>query len=52
VNLSKYEDLLRSAASQYVKDLEWIKRKCTQELSDIGLKELEAELEAVKQYLS
>jgi hypothetical protein len=46
--LPLYSDLLMSAARQYVKDLERIKEKASQELPDIKLRELELDIEAVK----
>jgi len=51
LKLPLYSDLLRSAARQYVKDLERIKEKASQELPDIDLRELELDLEAVKECL-
>jgi len=50
LNLPQYTDLLRSAANQYVKDLERIKKKSGQEL-DTRLAELESDLETVTKYL-
>jgi hypothetical protein len=48
LTLPLYSDLLMSAARQYVKDLERIKEKASQELPDTKLKELELDIEAVK----
>src|SRR5208337_813102 len=48
LKLPLYSDLLRSAAHQYVKDLERIREKASQELPDTKLKELELDMEAVK----
>ena len=48
LKLPLYSDLLRSAASQYVKDLERIREKASQELPDTKLKELELDMDAVK----
>jgi hypothetical protein len=48
LKLPLYSDLLRSAAHQYVKDVERIKEKASQELPDTKLKELELDMEAVK----
>ena len=45
--LPLYLDLLMSAARQYVKDLERIKEKASQELVDAKLTELELDMEAV-----
>jgi hypothetical protein len=52
LKLPLYSDLLRSAARQYVKDLERIKEKASQELSDTKLTELELDIEAVKARLN
>ena len=43
-----YSDLLMSAARQYLKDLERIKAKASQELPASKLAELELDIEAVK----
>src|SRR5271167_2061590 len=51
LNLPQYSDLLRSAANQYIKDLERIKKKSSQELPDAELKELESDLKALNGYL-
>ncbi len=48
LKLPLYSDLLRSAAHQYIKDLERIREKASQELPDTKLKELELEIGAVK----
>ena len=48
LKLPLYSELLRSAASQYVKYLERIREKASQELSDTKLSELELEIEALK----
>lgn len=50
LNQPQYSDLLRSAANQYVRDLERIKKKSSQEL-DTRLAELESDLETVNKYL-
>jgi hypothetical protein len=49
--LPKYSDLLRSATSQYVNDLERIKERANQRLQDIKLRELESDLETLNRYL-
>jgi hypothetical protein len=46
-----YSDLLMSAAHQYAKDLERIRGQANQDLPDTKLRELELEIEAVKQCL-
>ena len=51
LKLPVYSELLRSAASQYVKDLERVREKVSQELSDTKLRELELEIEALKGFL-
>jgi len=51
LKLPLYSDLLRSAACQYVKDLERIKEKASQELSDTKLDEWELDIKAVKECL-
>jgi len=51
LKLPLYKDLLKAAASQYVKDLERIREKASQELSDTKLKELELDIEALKGFL-
>ena len=51
LKLPLYTELHRSAARQYVKDLERIKEKTSQELPDAKLKELELDIEAVKECL-
>jgi protoheme ferro-lyase len=51
LKLPLYSDLLKSAARQYVKDLERFKEKASQELPEIKLTELELDIEAVKKYL-
>jgi hypothetical protein len=48
LKLPLYIDLLRSAASQYVKDLERIREKANEELPEMKLRELESDTEAVK----
>jgi len=48
LKLLLYSDLLKSAAYQYLKDLERIKEKASQELPDSKLAELELDIEAVK----
>ena len=48
LKLPLYSDLLRSAARQYLRDLERIKEKASQELTDTKLTELESDIEAVK----
>jgi hypothetical protein len=48
LKLPLYSDLLTYAARQYVKDLERIKEKVSQELPDSKLAELELDIEAVK----
>jgi hypothetical protein len=49
--LRVYGELLMSAAHQYVKDLERIREKASQELPDTKLTELELDIEAVKGFL-
>ena len=51
LKLPLYSDLLMSAARQYVKDLEQIKEKASQELPASKLAELGLDIEAVKGYL-
>jgi hypothetical protein len=51
LKLPLYSDLLRSAARQYVKDLERIKEKASQELPETKLRELGLDIESVKGYL-
>jgi|SRR5208282_2770194 len=51
VKLPRYSDLLRSATSQYVNDLERVKERTNQQLSDIKLTELESDLEELNRYL-
>ena len=51
LKLPLYSDLLRSAARQYVKDLETIKEKASQELPETKLTELELDIETVKKHL-
>jgi protoheme ferro-lyase len=51
LKLPLYSDLLRSAAHQYVKDLERIREKASQELPDTKLTELESDIEALKLFL-
>ena len=51
LKLPLYSDLLRSAAHQYVKDLERIEEKTRQEMPDTKLIELELDIEAVKECL-
>jgi len=48
LKLPLYSDLLMSAAHQYVKDLERIKEKASQELPDTKLTELELDIDALK----
>jgi hypothetical protein len=50
LNLPEYTTLFRSAANQFVKDLERIKKKSSQEL-DTRLAELESDLETVNKCL-
>ena len=51
VILRRYSDLLMSAASQYVNDLERVKERANHQLPDIKLRELESDLEALNRYL-
>jgi protoheme ferro-lyase len=51
LKLPLYSELLRSAARQYVKDLERIREKARQELSDTKLNELELDIETLKEFL-
>jgi hypothetical protein len=51
LKLRLYSDLLMSAARQYAKDLERIKEKASRELPDTKLKELELDIEALKECL-
>jgi hypothetical protein len=51
LKLPLYSDLLRTAARQYVRDLERIREKANQELPDTTLRELELDIEAVKECL-
>jgi hypothetical protein len=51
LKLPLHRDLLMSAARQYVKDLERIKEKASQELPDTKLTELESDIEALKDCL-
>ncbi len=51
LKLPLYSDLLRSAARQYLKDLERIKEKASQELPDSKLREIELDIEAAKECL-
>jgi hypothetical protein len=51
LKLPLYSDLLRSAARQYVTDLERIKEKASQELPDAKVNELRLDIEAVKRIL-
>jgi len=46
--LSTYSDLVMSAARQYLKDLERIKEKASQDLPDAKLAELESDIDALK----
>ena len=48
LKLPLYSDLVMSAARQYLKDLERIKEKASQDLPDTKLTELELEIEAMK----
>jgi len=47
---SRYSDLLKSAATQYVNDLERVKERANHQLPDIKLRELESDLEALNRY--
>jgi hypothetical protein len=49
--LPQYRDFLTTAAYQYVKDLERIKEKASQELPATKLRELELDIEALKECL-
>ena len=49
--LPRYTDLLMSATSQYVNDLERVKERANHQLPDIKLRELESDLEALNRYL-
>jgi len=49
--LPLFMDLLRSAARQYVRDLERIREKTSKELPDTNLRELELDIKAVKDCL-
>jgi hypothetical protein len=51
LKLPLYSDFLRSAARQYVTDLERIKEKASQELPDAKVNELRLDIEAVKRIL-
>ena len=51
LKLPLYSDLLRPALRQYLKDLERIKEKTSQELPDSKLREMELDIEAVKECL-
>jgi hypothetical protein len=51
LKLPLYTELLRSAARQYVRDLERIKEKAGQEIADTELNEVGLDIEAVKRYL-
>jgi hypothetical protein len=51
LKLPLYSDLLMAAARQYVKDLERIKEKASQDLLDNKLTELESDIEALKECL-
>ena len=51
LKLPMYMDLLTSAAHQYTKDLERLRDQANQELPDTKLRELELEIEAVKECL-
>jgi len=51
VKLPRYSDLLRSATCQYINDIERVKERAKQQLSDIKLTELESDLEALNRYL-
>jgi len=51
LKLPLYSNLVRSAARQYVRDLERIREKAGQELPDTKLRELELDIEAVKECL-
>jgi hypothetical protein len=51
LKLPLYSDLLRIAARQYVRDLERVREKASQELPDIKLNEVVLDIEAVKRYL-
>src|SRR3989304_5371035 len=48
LKLPLYSDLLISAARQYLKDLERIKEKTSQELAETKMTELEVDIEARK----
>jgi hypothetical protein len=49
--LPSYSDLLMSATSQYVNDLERVKERANRQLPDIKLRELESDLQALNRYL-
>jgi len=51
LKLPQYSDLLKSAARQYLKDLERIKEKASQDLPDSKLREMESDMEATKECL-
>jgi hypothetical protein len=51
LKLPLYSDLLRSAARQYVRDLERIREKASRELPDTKLNEVGLDIEAVNRYL-
>jgi hypothetical protein len=51
LKLPLYAELLKSAARQYVRDLERIREKANQELPDTKLTELDLEVEALNRYL-
>jgi hypothetical protein len=51
LKLPLYSDLLRSVARQYVKDLERIREKASEELPETKLRELELDIESAKSYL-
>ena len=51
LKLPLYSDLLMAAARQYLKDLERIKEKASQDLLDNKLTELESDIEALKECL-
>jgi len=51
LKLPVYSDLLKSAARQYVEDLERIREKASQELPETKLTELELDIDTVKECL-
>jgi hypothetical protein len=51
LKLPLYSDLLRTAARQYVRDLERIREKTSEEIPDAELNDVGLDIEAVKAYL-